>query len=332
MQRAGFERTPIKQSARALQAHLPRPADSRPRPSNHGFAMPIKIAIASGKGGTGKTTVATNLVRMAAQRGYQAAYIDCDVEAPNGHLFLRPEITQREVVRVPVPAVDEKRCDHCGECARFCQYHALLCLPEQTLLFPELCHGCGGCRLLCPKDAIQETTRDIGYCQSGRADQADFISGCLNIGEAKSPPLIRAVKSRMPTTGMAFIDSPPGTSCPVVESLRDCNFVVLVTEPTPFGLHDLGLAFDMVRLLDIPCGVVINRASDNDRETLSWCETRQLPILASLPDDRKAAEAYSRGKLIADAVSGFAQPFAELLDTLLSLPQVACHTVSGERP
>lgn len=278
----------------------------------------MKIAIASGKGGTGKTTVATNLAQLAAGQGHRVVYIDCDVEAPNGHLFLNPEVTKTETVNVSVPSVDASLCDHCGNCARFCQFHALLCLPEEVLLFPELCHSCGGCQLVCPKEAIREVDRPIGNCQTGRAGLVDYASGTLNIGEAKSPPLIHEVKKRATTTDLTLIDAPPGTSCPVVESLRNCDFVVLVTEPTPFGLNDLKLAADMVQLLGIPCGVVINRSAEHDQETLDYCKTKNLPVLARLPDDRKAAEAYSRGELIAQTVSSFSQPFNRLLNSLLS--------------
>jgi MinD superfamily P-loop ATPase len=278
----------------------------------------MKIAIASGKGGTGKTTVATNLARLAADQGYHAVYVDCDVEAPNGHLFLRPEITETIAVTVSVPDIDASRCNNCGACARFCQYHALLCLPEEVLLFPELCHSCGGCRLVCPKQAIDEIDRPIGQCQTGRCGQLDFVSGCLNIGEAKSPPLIHEVKKRAPEADITFIDAPPGTSCPVVESLRNSDFVLLVTEPTPFGLHDLTLAAEMVELLGIPCGVVINRSAENDQETLDYCQSKNLPVLARFPDDRKAAEAYSRGELVTRTLCSFERPFTQLLDDLLS--------------
>lgn len=278
----------------------------------------MKIAIASGKGGTGKTTVATNLAQLAAENGCRTVYVDCDVEAPNGHLFLRPEIHIKEPVTVPVPEIDATVCNHCGACARFCQYNALLCLPSAVMVFPELCHGCGGCRMVCPMAAIKETVREIGQCFTGQAGKIGFASGCLNIGEAKSPPLIRAVKNRASGGDLVWIDAPPGTSCPVVESLRDCDFVVLVTEPTPFGLHDLGLAVAMVRQLHVPCGVVINRAAENDGATLDFCTAQNLPVLTKIPDDRKAAEAYSRGELIARAVPSFRAPFSALLHYLLS--------------
>ncbi|ABA88007.1 NTPase, 4Fe-4S-binding protein [Syntrophotalea carbinolica DSM 2380] len=291
----------------------------------------MKIAIASGKGGTGKTTVATNLAQLAASQGYQVAYIDCDVEAPNGHLFLRPDITSDDTVHVTVPDIDPTRCNHCGVCAHFCQFNALLCLPGEVLLFPELCHSCGGCQLICPQQCISEREREIGQCQIGKAGQVDFVSGRLNIGEAKSPPLIHQVKKQAPETDLMLIDAPPGTSCPVVESLRDCDFVVLVTEPTPFGLHDLTLAAEMVQLLGIPCGVVINRSAENDEATLAYCNSRRIPVLACLPDNRKAAEAYSRGELIAQSLPSFNQPFTTLLERLLQQtkhtgsPQQRCH-------
>lgn len=290
--------------------------------------MTKRIAIASGKGGTGKTTVATNLALLAARGERRVTYVDCDVEAPNGHLFLDPQIDVREPVKVPVPQVDAARCTHCGDCARFCQYNALLSLPTEVLLFPELCHSCGGCGMVCPSGAISETVREIGLREQGRAGAIDFVSGRLNIGEAKSPPLIHAVKQLPFETDLLIIDAPPGTSCPVVESLRDCDFVLLVTEPTPFGLHDLVLAADMVQSLQLPCGVVINRSGNHDEDTLRFCAERSLPVLARLPDERGAAEAYSRGELLVEALPAFARLFEGLLTAVLP---ASSHTQSTER-
>jgi MinD superfamily P-loop ATPase len=288
----------------------------------------MRIAIASGKGGTGKTTVATNLAVLAARAEQRVTYVDCDVEAPNGHLFLNPRLDLQEPVLVPVPQVDATRCTHCGDCARFCQYNALLCLPTEVLLFAELCHGCGGCGLVCPNEAINEVTREIGQREQGRSGAIHVVSGRLNIGEAKSPPLIHAVKQLPFETDLLIIDAPPGTSCPVVESLRDSNFVLLVTEPTPFGLHDLVLAADMVQALRLPCGVVINRSDEHDGDTLRFCAERGLPVLARLPDDRGAAEAYSRGELLVEALPVFARLFNDLLAAVVT---AAANTPSMER-
>ncbi len=261
-------------------------------------ARVVKIAIASGKGGTGKTTLATNLAVVAAELGRNVAYVDCDVEEPNGHLFLKPTIEHREAVTLPVPQVSVDACDRCGRCAEVCEFSALVWVGGKPLVFPELCHGCGGCALACPKKAIVEVPRETGMVETGRAGAVRFVHGLLKVGEAKSPPVIRAVRAAVPGDCWQIIDAPPGTSCPVVASLRDCDFVLLVTEPTPFGLHDLTLAVATVRQTGIPMGVVINRADIGDDRVVNYCNAEGIPVLLSIPDDRGIAEAYSRGKLL----------------------------------
>ncbi|APG27650.1 (4Fe-4S)-binding protein [Syntrophotalea acetylenivorans] len=271
------------------------------------------VAIASGKGGTGKTTIAANLAFLWARLGRQVLYVDCDVEAPNGHIFLHPKIEQRLPATTTVPQIAKDLCGLCGRCGSFCHYNALLCLPDQVLTFPELCHGCGGCIRLCPHQAISEVPREIGRIEMGTAGSVNFASGLLNIGEAMSPPLIRSLKNSLIESDLTIIDAPPGTSCPVIESIRHCDYTLLVTEPTPFGLNDLQLAVEMLRALDQPFGVVINRAGLDDRPLLDYCLKEQLPILAQLPDDRRVAEAYSRGELVCSVLTDFQQLFAALL-------------------
>lgn len=264
----------------------------------------MRIAIASGKGGTGKTTVAVNLACVLADHGQTVQYLDCDVEEPNGHIFLKPEITATEPVGIPVPVVDEKKCTGCRKCAEVCQYHAIAVL-KKPLVFAELCHGCGGCALVCPERAIREENRTIGVVEtghalrqsSGQADRVAFVQGRLNVGEPMAPPLIRAVKKKAITDGVAIFDAPPGTSCPVVTTVRDADYVLLVTEPTPFGLNDLRLAVEMIRQLGVPHGVVINRADSGDRRVHDFCAAETIPILLEIPDDRRVAEAYSRGHM-----------------------------------
>jgi MinD superfamily P-loop ATPase len=189
----------------------------------------VRVAIASGKGGTGKTTVATNMAYVASRNGRSVAYVDCDVEEPNGHLFLKPEISQRTPVGHLIPEVDEERCTQCGQCGEICQYSAIVCLGQKVLVYPELCHACGGCSLVCPTDAITEVPREIGVLEAGHAGPIHFVHGLLNVGEAMSPPVIRAVKKAAPAADWQIIDAPPGTSCPVIESIRDCDYVLLVT-------------------------------------------------------------------------------------------------------
>ncbi len=276
----------------------------------------MQISIASGKGGTGKTTVATNLAYVASRNGHNVAYLDCDVEEPNGHIFLKPEITDRTPVGSLIPRVDTEKCTLCGECGEICQFSAIVHVGEKVLVYPELCHGCGGCSLVCPADAITEVSREIGVLETGRAGAIKFAQGVLNVGEAMSPPLIRAVKSTASQTDLTVVDAPPGTSCPVIEAVRGADFVILVTEPTPFGFHDLKLAVEMVRILKLPLGVVINRTGLDGTDIRSYCTARRIPILQEIPDDRKLAEAYSRGVMACEALPEYQVMFVELLKTV----------------
>ncbi len=278
------------------------------------------IAIASGKGGTGKTTVAVNLAAVTAP---PVAYLDCDVEAPNGHLFLRPDLDSARTVGIPVPVVDQEKCTGCGRCAEVCRYNALACVRGKVLVFAELCHGCGGCTFACPARAITEQDREIGVVESGRANGITFVQGRLKIGVAMSPPLIRAVKEAMPREGMVILDAPPGTSCPVIAAVKGSDYVVLVTEATPFGLHDLTLAVDTVRQIGIPFGVIINRADLGDDRTRQYCAREEIPVLLEIPDDRRIAEAYSRGMSAVDAVPEMRPLFIRLSETIRGLATAA---------
>ncbi len=261
------------------------------------------LAIASGKGGAGKTTVVVNLAVALAEQGKAVQYLDCDVEEPNGHLFLKPEIDRREEAGIPVPVVDKTRCTGCGQCANACEYNAIAAL-KPALVFPELCHGCGGCAMVCPADAIQEQTRAIGVVEAGRVGMIGFAQGRLNVGEPMSPPLIRAVKRLRNADRIGILDAPPGTSCPVVATVRDADYVVLVTEPTPFGLNDLRLAVDLMRQLRRTFGVAINRVGVGNDAVRSFCEAEGVPVLGEIADDRRIAEAYSRGELLIERIPG----------------------------
>ncbi|MEB3829695.1 ATP-binding protein [Phormidium sp. CCY1219] len=274
------------------------------------------ICIAGGKGGTGKTTVAANLAATLAQQGNPVTYLDCDVEEPNGHLFLHPTLNRRDRVTVPIPQVDSDRCAGCGQCAEICQFNAITVLNGSVLVFPELCHSCGGCSLICPNGAIAEVPQEIGTVETGTAQGINFVQGLLDIGQVKTPPVINAVKEHIPPSGIAILDAPPGTSCPVVETVRDADYLVLVTEPTPFGLHDLKLVVDMARVLEIPFGIVVNRSGIGDRALYTYCEAEKIEILGEIPDDRQVAVAYSRGQLAVDVLPERRSQFARIAETL----------------
>ena len=279
----------------------------------------MKIAIASGKGGTGKTTLATNLAFVASQAGRNVIYADCDVEEPNGHLFLKPVLTGKQTIHKRIPEVDRQRCDGCGECARFCQFHAIMCLSAQAVVYSELCHACGGCKHVCPRNAIGETLQEIGHLEWGRSGNLRFFQGVLRIGEPQSPPIIRAIKASLPPAALVFLDAPPGTSCPVVETVRDVDLLLLVTEPTPFGLHDLKLALEMAKTLKVRCGAIINRALPGRPEARRLCEQNNLPVLAEIPDTLAIAQAYSQGDLAVETVPQLRDTMLQLLSNLTAL-------------
>jgi len=294
------------------------------------------ITVASGKGGTGKTTVAINLALAVASASESASgqpqevagaahkgviFLDCDVEEPNAGLFLKPTFTQREEVGILIPEVDFDKCTYCGRCAEVCQYHAIAVVGQKVLVFPELCHGCGSCTLNCPEGAIHEVLKTTGTIEIGTAGPITFGQGTLNVGEAMSPPIIRQLKQRLvpsePGEELVIIDASPGTACPVVEAMQGSEFVLMVTEPTPFGLHDLRLAVQVARdELGIPVGVVINRVGVGDKGVEDYCAAEGVPILMRIPLDRRIAVAYSEGIPMVEALPEYRQQFLALYDRL----------------
>ncbi len=283
----------------------------------------MRIAIASGKGGTGKTTVAVNLAQILAKHYENVVYADCDVEAANGHIFLKPEIRDRQSVTVAIPKINQNRCDGCGDCSKICHYSAIIVLKGKVLLYPELCHSCGGCQLVCKPRAITEVNREIGVLEEGRAGELTYIGGHLNIGEASAVPLIKRVKRAIGRNSISIIDSPPGTSCPMIEAVRDSDHVLLVTEPTPFGLNDLRLAVETVRTLKIPFSVIINRYDIGDKKVEEYCDEEGIPILLRIPFSRKIAEVYSHGDSLIENIPEQAQIYERLAGKLVSNMAVA---------
>ncbi|MBN2225924.1 MAG: ATP-binding protein [candidate division Zixibacteria bacterium] len=281
-------------------------------------ANALHIAVASGKGGTGKTTLATCLAAVLAKRGKSVAYLDCDVEEPNGHIFLKPQISKTTEVEVLIPKVDLDKCTFCGECAKICEFNAIAVLLDKVMVFPSLCHSCGGCFHICPERAITEIPRPIGTIADGIGMGVRFIEGRLNIGEAMAPPVTTRIKHNMPDMDVTIIDAPPGTSCPVIEAVRDTDFVVLVTEPTPFGLNDLQLAVGMVRSLQLPFGVVINRSDLGDDRVVKYCADEKVDVMMQIPFNRALAESYAVGKMIDGLAPELTDDLTHMYDTIES--------------
>jgi len=279
----------------------------------------MKIAVASGKGGTGKTTIAVSLALAASRKGIRVDFFDCDVEAPNAALFLNPELTGSREASILIPEINPELCTLCGRCVEVCVYNALALVGEEVLVFPEMCHGCGSCTTNCPDSAITEVPHRIGEIETGMAGMIYFHHGRLDIGQAMATPIIHALKAGIPggTDGLVLLDAPPGSACPVVESVRGMDYVLMVSEPTPFGLHDLRQAVNLVRgEMKLPVGVVLNRDGIGDEGVERYCAENDIPIWLRIPFDRAIAEAYSEGKALVDARPEYEREFLELLDIL----------------
>jgi MinD superfamily P-loop ATPase len=273
------------------------------------------VSVASGKGGTGKTSVAVN---MALSIG-NLQLLDCDVEEPNDHIFIKPKISSVQPVTVSVPIVDETLCDRCGKCADFCQYNALFVGSNEVLVFPDLCHNCGGCALVCPEEAISEVPHKIGTLRLGTNGTVELVYGVLEVQRPMAVPIIKEVKRHIKQDKDAILDSPPGTSCPVIQTVKDSDFCILVTEPTPFGLHDLKIIVQVLESMKIPSGVIVNRAGFGDKKVYEFCRGKNIPILLEIPYDKRIAELYSRGIPFSQEMPEWRAKFLSLFDTLRRL-------------
>lgn len=286
----------------------------------------MKVAIASGKGGTGKTTVSASLATVWPNPLY---VMDLDVEEPNLHLFLNPDIHGSEKAFLEVPEADESKCNYCRACADICQFKAISVLGEVLMVFPEMCHGCGGCLAVCPEKALSPGRRELGRLHWGMAGTIGFLMGRLRVGEAMSPPLMRQAKAKLNTIieGLetdVIIDAPPGVSCPAVSAVMDADVIVLVTEPTPFGLYDLKLAHQAFLPLGKPMGIVINRAGLGEDAVYDFCRSKRLPVWAEIPFSREIAEAYADSRIVAQVSSALQSTFVDLAETILSHQEVQC--------
>lgn len=274
----------------------------------------MNIAIASGKGGTGKTTLSTALARYCASRYATVALLDCDVEEPDANLFLKVPVKDVKPVPVPIPSVNNDLCTGCGLCEELCEFSAIVLIKGKPLVLPEMCHSCGGCALVCPVEAITEIPRDIGTIESGSQDNIVYAAGFLNPGESMAPPLIKEVKKYHYAAEMRIFDCPPGTSCPVIESVKDCDHLILVTEATPFGLNDLELAVNMAEAMALPFSVVINRCNTGFTGVDDFCTEHNVTVTARIPIERKLAESYSRGECTEYMLNNFKKELAVILE------------------
>jgi len=274
------------------------------------------VAVASGKGGTGKTTVAVGLAYSLAR---EVQLLDCDVEEPNDHLFMNLEQKRSRPHSIPVPRIDNDACTACGKCSAFCEFNALALLKDRVLVFDNLCHGCGGCTLICPKKAIREEDRPTGSIVYGKSENIEHIYGDLNTGEAMSPPLIRAVKKEISSDKPVILDSPPGTTCPMVTAVKDADFCLLVTENTPFGLHDLEMAVEVLTDMQMPMGVVINRSDIGRSDVKNFCSGKNIPVLLEIPYSRVIAEHYAVGRSIVEAEPDYREVFRKMYSRIEEL-------------
>ncbi len=280
----------------------------------------LTISVAAGKGGTGKTLVATSLA-VALNRRWpgQVQLLDCDVEEPNADILLHPELPDSEPVFIKVPEVDMSVCIRCGKCAEACQFSAIAVIHQAVLTFPELCSGCGACAYVCPVDAITEINRNVGSVAMGRTPEGiQFVQGRVNVGDQRATPVTKAVRKHIADDLISILDAPPGTACPMQETIEGSDYCILVTEPTPFGLENLKEAMATCRRMNVPYGVVINRDGIGDRGVEEYCDREGVQILMRIPQQREVAEAYSRGETLAHSFTEWVEPLQRMYDYIIA--------------
>ena len=277
----------------------------------------MRITVASGKGGTGKTTVATNLA-LALAEDQPVQFFDCDVEEPNAHIFLKPRIEQTRSVTKLLPQVDETKCTYCGECAKACEFNAIAVIGKKVIVYNDLCHGCGLCKMVCPTGAISEVPHELGVIEEGVARGFPFSRGLLNVGEAMATPIIQELKAGIDSNRLSILDAPPGTGCPTIAAIQGADLALLVTEPTPFGLHDLRAAVGVTRSVGVPAAVIVNRDGIGDDRVERYCKEEGIPIVFKIPFDREIAKLYSQGIPLVDAIPSWKERFRALYESVAS--------------
>ena len=284
-------------------------------------AIDMRIAVLSGKGGTGKTLVSVNLAAAAKT----STYIDCDVEEPNGHLFFKPEGVQEEEISVKTPKVDNELCNGCRKCVDFCKFNALAYINNKLIIFDEVCHSCGGCILVCPEKALTEKERVIGKVQKGISDQVAIYTGILNTGEASGIPIIKKLLAwnNAQADQLTFIDSPPGSACIVIESIKDVDYCILVAEPTLFGVHNLKMVYELVKIFNKPFGVVLNKCLEDENPAERFCFEKNIKILGRIPFDTNLGTLNSNAEIAVNKNDKYQEMFSSLLKKMLN--EVQCH-------
>lgn len=276
----------------------------------------MTIAVLSGKGGTGKTLVSVNLAAVAEK----SIYLDCDVEEPNGHLFFKPENIHEEDIPIKIPNVDKELCNGCRKCVDFCNFNALAYIKDKVVVFEEVCHSCGGCSIVCPQNAISEIDKVIGKIQKGRSGNVEVSTGILNIGVAAGIPIIDQLlddNKNTPSGVTTFIDCPPGSACSVMESIKDADYCVLVAEPTIFGVHNLSMVYELVKLFKKPFGVVINKSLEGENLVEEFCAEHKAKILEKIPYDNELGALNSNGIIVARENEKYKKLFSSLLETIM---------------